>query len=105
MAAISGQSFIALLPELITTGFLILVLMVGVFGEKNVGLVTGLAALGSLAVFGSAAALLGVGFEGSYFGGGYVVDGFAVYFQLIVGGAAVFSGLAAPRWSGETRRA
>jgi len=68
--AVSGQSFIALLPELVTTGFLILVLMVGVFGEKNVGLVTGLAALGSLAVFGSAAALLAVGFEGSYFGAG-----------------------------------
>ena len=102
MAAISGQTFIALLPELITTGFLILVLMVGVFGEKNVGLVTGLAALGSLAVFGSAAALLGVGFEGSYFGGGYVVDGFALYFKLIVAGTAFFAVLAAARWSGNT---
>ena len=102
MAAISGQTFIALLPELITTGFLILVLMVGVFGEKNVGLVTGLAALGSLAVFGSAAALLAVGFEGSYFGGGYVVDGFALYFKLIVSGSAFFAVLAASRWSGNT---
>ena len=102
MAAISGQTFIALLPELITTGFLILVLMVGVFGEKNVGLVTGLAALGSLAVFGSAAALLAVGFEGSYFGGGYVVDGFALYFKLIVSGSAFFAVLAAARWSGNT---
>src|SRR5918998_15372 len=102
MAAISGQTFIALLPELITTGFLILVLMVGVFGEKNVGLVTGLAALGSLAVFGSAAALLAVGFEGSYFGGGYVVDGFALYFKLIVSGSAFFALLAAARWSGNT---
>ena len=102
MAAISGQTFIALLPELITTGFLILVLMVGVFGEKNVGLVTGLAALGSLAVFGSAAALLAVGFEGSYFGGGYVVDGFALYFKLIVSGSAFFTVLAAARWSGNT---
>src|SRR5918995_2338776 len=102
MAAISGQTFIALLPELITTGFLILVLMVGVFGEKNVGLVTGLAALGSLAVFGSAAALLALGFEGSYFGGGYVVDGFALYFKLIVAGTAFFAVLAAARWSGNT---
>src|SRR5918992_491859 len=102
MAAISGQTFIALLPELITTGFLILVLMVGVFGEKNVGLVTGLAALGSLAVFGSAAALLAVGFEGSYFGGGYVVDGFALYFKLIVSGSTFFAVLAAARWSGNT---
>ena len=102
MAAISGQTFIALLPELITTGFLILVLMVGVFGEKNVGLVTGLATLGSLAVFGSAAALLAVGFEGSYFGGGYVVDGFALYFKLIVSGSAFFAVLAASRWSGNT---
>src|ERR687894_758279 len=58
--AVSGQSFIALLPELIATGFVILVLMVGVFGERNVGLVTGLAALGSLAVFGSAAVFLAI---------------------------------------------
>jgi proton-translocating NADH-quinone oxidoreductase chain N len=100
--AVSGQSFIALLPELITTGFMILVLMVGVFGERNVGLVTGLAALGSLAVFGSAAALLAVGFEGAYFGGGFVVDGFALYFKLIVAGAAFFAVLAAARWSGNT---
>ena len=100
--AVSGQSFIALLPELITTGFMILVLMVGVFGERNVGLVTGLAALGSLALFGSAAALLAVGFEGGYFGGGFVVDGFALYFKLIVAGAAFFTVLAAARWSGNT---
>ena len=100
--AVSGQSFIALLPELITTGFMILVLMVGVFGERNVGLVTGLAALGSLALFGSAAALLAVGFEGGYFGGGFVVDGFALYFKLVVAGAAFFAVLAAARWSGNT---
>ena len=100
--AVSGQSFIALLPELITTGFIILVLMVGVFGERNVGLVTGLAALGSLALFGSAAALLAVGFEGGYFGGGFVVDGFALYFKLVVAGAAFFAVLAAARWSGNT---
>ena len=100
--AVSGQTFIAILPELVTTGFLILVLMVGVFGEKNVGLVTSLAALGTLAVFGSAVALLAVGFEGSFFGGGYVVDGFALYFKLIVAGSAFFAVLAAARWSGDT---
>ncbi len=99
---VSGQAFLALLPELVTTGFLILVLMVGVFGERNVGLTAGLAALGSLAVFGSAAGLLLTGFEGSYFGGGYVVDGFALYFKLIVAGSAFFAVLAAARWSGET---
>jgi len=100
--AVNGQTFIALLPELVTTGFLILVLMVGVFGEKNVGLVAGLAALGTLAVFGSAAALLAVGFEGSFFGGGYVVDAFALYFKLIVAGTAFFAVLTAARWSGDT---
>jgi NADH-quinone oxidoreductase subunit N len=100
--AVGGQALIALLPELITTGFVILVLMVGVFGERNVGLVTGLAALGTFAMFGSAAALLAVGFEGSYFGGGFVVDGFALYFKLIVAGAAFFAVLAAARWSGNT---
>lgn len=99
---VSGQAFLALLPELVTTGFLILVLMVGVFGERNVGLTAGLAALGSLAVFGSAAGLLLTGFEGSYFGGGYAVDGFALYFKLIVAGSAFFAVLAAARWSGET---
>ncbi|MDQ4129116.1 MAG: NADH-quinone oxidoreductase subunit N, partial [Actinomycetota bacterium] len=99
---VSGLAFLALLPELVTTGFLILVLMVGVFGEKNVGLTAGLAALGSLAVFGSAAGLLLTGFEGSYFGGGYVIDGFALYFKLIVAGSAFFAVLAAARWSGDT---
>src|ERR687894_1482448 len=100
--AISGQTFIALLPELITTGFLILVLMVGVFGERNVGLVVGLAALGSLAVFASAAGLMLAGFSGSYFGGGFVVDDFALYFKLIVAASAFFAVLAAARWSGHT---
>ena len=50
---ITGETFLALLPELVATGFLILVLMVGVFAERNIGLVAGLAALGSLAVFGA----------------------------------------------------
>ena len=100
--AVTGEAFLALLPELLATGFLILVLMVGVFAERNVGLVAGLAALGSLAVFGSAAALLAIGFSGSFFGGGFVVDGFALYFKLIVAGSAFFAILAAARWSGYT---
>jgi proton-translocating NADH-quinone oxidoreductase chain N len=100
--ALTGEVFVALLPELIATGFLILTLLVGVFGERNVGLVAGLAALGSLAVFGSAAGLLAVGFSGSFFGGGFVVDGFALYFKLIVAASAFFAVLAAARWSGYT---
>jgi NADH-quinone oxidoreductase subunit N len=99
---VTGETFLALLPELVATGFLILVLMVGVFAEHNIGLVAGLAALGSLAVFGSAAVLLAIGISGSYFGGGYVVDGFALYFKLIVAGSAFFAILAAARWSGYT---
>ena len=100
--AVTGETFLALLPELVATGFLILVLMVGVFAERNMGLVAGLAALGSLAVFGSAAGLLATGFSGSFFGGGFVVDGFALYFKLIVAGSAFFAVLAAARWSGYT---
>lgn len=99
---VTGETFLALLPELVATGFLILVLMVGVFAERNIGLVAGLAALGSLAVFGSAAVLLATGFSGSFFGGGFVVDGFALYFKLIVAGSAFFAILAAARWSGYT---
>jgi NADH-quinone oxidoreductase subunit N len=99
---VSGQAFIALLPELISTGFLILVLMVGVFSDSNAGVAAGLAAIGTLAVFGSAAVLLATGFSGSYFGGGFVVDGFALYFKLIVAGSAFFAVLAAARWSGQT---
>ena len=100
--AVTGETFLALLPELVATGFLILVLMVGVFAERNMGLVAGLAALGSLAVFGSAAGLLATGFSGSFFGDGFVVDGFALYFKLIVAGSAFFAVLAAARWSGYT---
>src|SRR5215213_1852676 len=86
----TGQAFIALLPELISTGFLILVLMVGVYSDSNAGVAAGLSAIGTLAVFGSAAVLLATGFSGSYFGGGFVVDGFALYFKLIVAGS-IFS--------------
>ncbi len=99
---ITGEAFVGLIPELVATGFLILVLMVGVFSERAVGLVAGLAALGSLAVFASAAVLLATGFSGSFFGGGFVVDDFALYFKLIVAGSAFFTVLAAARWSGET---
>jgi NADH-quinone oxidoreductase subunit N len=99
---VTGEAFVALLPELVATGFLILTLLVGVFSERNVGLVAGLGALGTLVVFGSAAGLLASGFSGSFFGGGFVVDGFALYFKLIVAGSAFFAVLAAARWSGYT---
>jgi NADH-quinone oxidoreductase subunit N len=99
---VTGEAFVALLPELVATGFLILTLLVGVFVERNVGLVAGLAALGSLAVVGSAAGLMIAGFSGSFFGGGFVVDDFALYFKLIVGASAFFAVLAAARWSGST---
>jgi NADH-quinone oxidoreductase subunit N len=99
---VTGEAFVALLPELVATGFLILTLMAGVFGERNVGLVAGLAALGTLAVFGSAAGLLASGFSGNFFGGGFVVDDFALYFKLIVAASAFFAVLAAARWSGYT---
>jgi NADH-quinone oxidoreductase subunit N len=99
---VTGQTIVALLPELISTAFVILVLLVGAFAERNAGLATGLATLGTLAVFASAAVLLATGFSGTFFGGGYVVDGFALYFKLIVAGSALFAVLAAARWSGET---
>ena len=100
--AITGQAFVALLPELISTGFLILVLLVGAFSPSNAGIAIGLAAFGSLAVFASAAVLLLTGFTGSFFGDGFVVDDFALYFKLIVAGSAFFAVLAAARWSGQT---
>ncbi len=100
--AVTGLSIVALIPELIALGFAILVLLVGVFFERSVGLVAGLAAFGALAVFGSAAGLLAAGFEGEFFGGGYVVDNFALYFKLVVAGSAFFAVLAAARWSGGT---
>jgi NADH-quinone oxidoreductase subunit N len=99
---VTGQTIVAILPELISTAFVILVLLVGAFAERNAGIATGLAALGTVAVFASAAVLLAIGFSGTFFGGGYVVDGFALYFKLIVAGSAFFAVLAAARWSGET---
>src|SRR5215213_11324368 len=76
--------------------------MVGVYSDSNAGVAASLATIGTLAVFGSAAVLLATGFSGSYFGGGFVVDGFALYFKLIVAGSAFFAVLAAARWSGQT---
>jgi NADH-quinone oxidoreductase subunit N len=99
---VTGQTIVAILPELISTAFVILVLLVGAFAERNAGIATGLAVLGTLAVFASAAFLLATGFSGTFFGGGYVVDAFALYFKLIVAGSAIFAVLAAARWSGET---
>lgn len=99
---VTGGAFIALLPELIALVFLISVLTVGVFVERSPGLAAGLAAMGSLVVFGTAAALMVVGFSGSFFGGGYVVDNFALFFKLIVAGSSFFAVLAAARWSGRT---
>jgi proton-translocating NADH-quinone oxidoreductase chain N len=99
---VTGQTIVAILPELISTAFVILILLVGAFAERNAGIATGLAALGTLAVFASAAILLATGFSGTFFGGGYVVDGFALYFKLIVAGSAFFAVLAAARWSRET---
>ena len=99
---VTGQTIVAILPELISTAFVILVLLVGAFAERNAAISTGLATLGTLAVFASAAVLLATGFSGTFFGGGYVVDGFALYFKLIVAGSAFFAVLAAARWSGET---
>jgi NADH-quinone oxidoreductase subunit N len=99
---VTGQTIVAILPELISVAFVILVLLVGAFAERSVGIATGLATLGTLAVFASAAVLLASGFSGTFFGGGYVVDGFALYFKLIVAGSAFFAVLAAARWSGQT---
>src|ERR687889_311354 len=73
-----------------------LVLMFGVFSPRAVGLTTGLAA------FGATVLLLAMRFEGSFFGDGYVVDDFALYFKLIIALSAFFTVLAAARWSGRT---
>lgn len=100
---VTGETFVGLLPELIATGFLIVVLMAGVFaGERSGTLVTGLAALGAVATFASAVVLLASGFSGSFFGDGYVVDNFALYFKLIVSGTAFFAVIAALRFASNT---
>ena len=98
----TAQTFIGLIPEFVAFFFLVAVLMVGVFTERATGLVASIAAFGVVAVFGSAVVLLLAGFDGSFFGNGFVVDGFALYFKLIVSGSAFFAILAAARWAERT---
>jgi NADH-quinone oxidoreductase subunit N len=100
--SVTPETFLGLLPELLAFGFALLVLMVGVFVPSSKGLTAGLAALGAAAVFVAAAVLFASGFSGSFFGGGYVVDNFALYFKLVVSGAALFAIIAASRWSART---
>ncbi len=99
---VTAQTFVGLGPEIVAFLFSMLVLMVGVFSPRTVGLTTGLAAFGALATFAVTVVLLAVRFEGSFFGDGYVVDDFALYFKLIVSLSAFFTVLAAARWSGGT---
>jgi NADH-quinone oxidoreductase subunit N len=99
---VTAQTFVGLLPEIVAFLFSITVLMVGVFVPRAPGLTTGLAAFGALATFVVTVVLLAVGFEGRFFGNGYVVDDFALYFKLIVAVTAFFAVLAAARWSAET---
>ncbi len=99
---VTAQTFVGLSPELVTFVFSVLVLMVGVFTPGSPGVTAGLAAAGSLAAFAVTAVLLVTRFEGSFFGDGYVVDDFALYFKLIVTFATFFAVLAAARWAGQT---
>ena len=99
---VTAQTFVGLLPEIVAFLFSITVLMVGVFVPRATGLTIGLAAFGALATFVVTIVLLAARFEGSFFGGGYVVDDFALYFKLIVIVSAFFAVLAAARWSEET---
>ncbi len=99
---ITAGTFVGLLPEIVAFLFSVLVLMVGVFRPRSFGLTAGLAAVGSLVTFLVTVVLLATGFEGSFFGDGYVVDDFALYFKLIVSLSAFFTVLAAARWSGQT---
>ena len=99
---VTAQTFVGLLPEISAFLFSVLVLMVGVFSPRATGLTAGLAAFGSLVTFVATVVLLAVGFEGSFFGNGYVVDDFALYFKLIVTLSAFFAILAAARWAGST---
>jgi NADH-quinone oxidoreductase subunit N len=99
---ITAGTFVALLPEILVFVFSMLVLMIGIFNPRSPGLTAGLAAFGSLATFAGTVALLATRFEGSFFGDGYVVDDFALYFKLIVALSAFFAVLAAARWAGQT---
>jgi NADH-quinone oxidoreductase subunit N len=96
---VTAQTFVGLLPEIVAFSFSLLVLMVGVFRPTSSRLTVGLAAAGSVATFVVAAVLLAIGFSGSFFGDGYVVDNFALYFKLIVAFSTFFAVLAAARWS------
>ena len=99
---VTAQTFVGLLPEIFAFLFSVLVLMIGVFSPRATGLTVGLAAFGSLATFVATVVLLAARFEGSFFGDGYVVDDFALYFKLIVTLSAFFTILAAARWAGST---
>ena len=99
---VTAQTFVGLLPEIFAFLFSVLVLMIGVFSPRATGLTVGLAAFGSLATFVATVVLLAARFEGSFFGDGYVVDDFALYFKLIVTLSAFFAILAAARWAGST---
>ena len=99
---VTAQTFLGLLPEIVAFLFSITVLMLGVFVPRATGLTSGLAAFGALATFVVTVVLLAARFEGSFYGGGYVVDDFALYFKLIVAVSAFFAVLAAARWSEET---
>src|SRR5918997_1382166 len=90
------------MPEIVACAFSVIVLMVGVFNPRASGLTTGLAAFGSLAAFAVTAVLLAIRFEGGFFGDGYVVDDFALYFKLVVALSAFFTILAATRWVSRT---
>jgi NADH-quinone oxidoreductase subunit N len=96
---VTAQTFVGLLPEIVAFLFSLLVLMVGVFRPTSSGLTVGLAAAGSVATFVVATVLLAIGFSGSFFGDGYMVDNFALYFKLIVAFSTFFAVLAAARWS------
>jgi NADH-quinone oxidoreductase subunit N len=99
---VTAQTFIGLSPEIVAFLFSMLVLMLGIFNPRAIGLTAGLAAFGSLATFLVTVVLLATRFEGSFFGDGYVVDDFALYFKLIIALSAFFTVLAAARWSGQT---
>ena len=99
---VTTQAFVGLIPEIVAFLFSLVVLMVGVFAPRATGLTTGLAAFGALVTFMSTGVLLALRFEGSFFGDGYVVDDFALYFKLIVALSAFFAVLAAARWAGGT---
>ena len=99
---VTVQTLVGLLPEIVAFLFSMLVLMIGVFNPRAIGLTAGLAAFGALATFVTTVVLLAVRFEGSFFGDGYVVDDFALYFKLLVALSAFFTVLAAAHWAGGT---